>query len=92
MIGKGSITTQEGAAKEQEEIAREQRDGTGISARAGRRRLSQQEVTCWPKLRETIYILYTPRFTFPGREREQGRFKESTGGAKGRSKGAWGEH
>jgi len=27
LIGKGSITTQEGAAKEQEEIAREQREG-----------------------------------------------------------------
>lgn len=39
-----------------------------------------------------IYIIYTPNLGFDiavlGLEREQGRFKGSSGGAKGRSKGA----
>ena len=46
-----------------------------------------------------IYIIYTPnlglRITIPGLEREQGRFRGSTKGAKGRSggaRGSTGEH
>ena len=43
-----------------------------------------------------IYIIYTPnlgsRIPFPGREREQGRFRGSTEGAKRRSEGAMSEH
>ena len=44
------------------------------------------------KLGIHICIIYTPnlglRITIPGREREQGRFRGSTKGAKGRSGGA----
>ena len=43
-----------------------------------------------------IYVIYTPnlgsRITLPGREREQGRFRVSTEGAKGRSEGVAREH
>ena len=43
-----------------------------------------------------IYIIYTPNLgleiTLPGREREQGRFRGSSEGARGRSKGASKEH
>ena len=43
-----------------------------------------------------IYIIYTPnlrlKVTVLGREREQGRFKGSTEGARGRSEGAPREH
>ena len=43
-------------------------------------------------LKITIYIIYTPnlglRIAIPGREREQGRFRGSTGQARRRSRGA----
>ncbi len=43
-----------------------------------------------------IYIIYTPNLglgiTFLDREREQGRFRGSSEGARGRSKGALREH
>ena len=43
-----------------------------------------------------IYIIYTPNLgleiAVPGREREQGRFRESTEGARGRSGGVSREH
>ena len=43
-----------------------------------------------------IYIVYTPilgsEIAVPGRDREQGRFRGSSEGARERSKGAPGEH
>jgi hypothetical protein len=35
---------------------REQDDETGFSARAKRRPLSQQDITCWPQFGDAIYI------------------------------------
>lgn len=57
---RGSRGEHEGAQREHERASREQGgehiDETGISARAKRRGLSQQAVTCWPRFGETIYI------------------------------------
>ncbi len=48
------------------------------------------------RLKGYIYIIYTPNLGFEiavsVREREQGRFRGSNEGARGRSKGAPGEH
>ena len=46
--------------------------------------------------RQTLYIIYTPNLGFeiavPGREREQGRFRGSSEGARGSTEGAQWEH
>ncbi len=51
-----------GAAREHEGAQREHFDERGVSARAKQRYLSQQEVTCWPGFRVTLYIFYTYPF------------------------------
>ena len=66
----------------------------GVSGGAKRRPLIQRPVTCWPQFGDNIYIIYTPNLglaiTVFDREREQGRFRGSSEGARGSNEGAGG--
>ena len=53
---KGAKGEHEGASREHEGATREHINKTSLSGGAKRRRVSQQQVTCWPGLGETIYI------------------------------------